>query len=152
MKKNEVVLRIHSMVDVITNSSSVTYVTAGEGSITKVKELINSLLSFSGSDKKADDLFDFKLSIDEERLEELRKDKLADEEALDWDEVDDTYVQIEKGEREKPEWWDTCGQNEEDIDTYIRVTTKIEDKNLKDCAKILSSLEGLFSYESSYDG
>jgi len=150
MKKNEVVLKIHSMVDVITNSSSVTYVTARDNSISKIKELVNNLLVFSESDKKADDLFDFKLSIDEERLEELRKDRLCDD--YGWEEAEDIYEEIQSKKREEPEWWDTCYEDKENIDTYIRVTAKVNDKNVEQCAKILSSLNELFSYESSYDG
>lgn len=152
MKKNGVVLKIHSMVDVITNSSSVTYVTAGSGSITKVKELVNNLLTFSDSDKKADDLFDFKLEPDEDEVKDARMNELKNEYDGDWKELKEIYEEIEKGEREIPEWWDTCFENKEYSNTYIRVRAKVNDKNVEQCAKILSNLNNLFDYESSYDG
>ena len=58
-----ITVKIHSLVDVITNSSSVTYVMADEGSIEALKNLINLLLP---EGQKADDLFEFSLKKDEE--------------------------------------------------------------------------------------
>jgi hypothetical protein len=50
---------IHSVVDVITNSSSVIYTEATRAAIDTAKSMINEILSIAGSDKTADDLFDF---------------------------------------------------------------------------------------------
>ncbi len=62
----EVKIRIHSFIDVITNSSTEIYVRADESTVGAVKELVDVLLAAAGSDKKADDLFDFKLVRDVE--------------------------------------------------------------------------------------
>lgn len=52
---------VHSVVDVITNSSSVIYTEARSTSIQIMKQLINEILSIGESSKTADDLFEFSL-------------------------------------------------------------------------------------------
>ena len=54
---------IHSMVDVITNSSSVIYTEAKENSVELAKEIFNSILKAGGSEATADDLFDFSTQV-----------------------------------------------------------------------------------------
>lgn len=54
-----IIMKIHSIVDVITNSSTVIY-TYQEDSIEPAKELVNEMLKLSGiTDKTADDIFLF---------------------------------------------------------------------------------------------
>ena len=54
-----IIMKIHSIVDVITNSSTVIY-TYQEDSIEPAKELVNEMLKLSGiTDKTADDIFFF---------------------------------------------------------------------------------------------
>lgn len=62
----KLVIKVHSIVDVITNSSTVIYTQADEGTIKSVKELINALLAIGKSELTADDLFEFSLDDDEE--------------------------------------------------------------------------------------
>jgi hypothetical protein len=50
-------LRIHSSVDVITNSSTVIY--TYQNSTEEAKALIDEVLRLAGIDEKAEDLFDF---------------------------------------------------------------------------------------------
>ena len=57
--------RIHSVVDVITNSSTVIFVQAGDQTIKSAKDIAQKVLDLAGSDKKAEDLFDFKIEYDE---------------------------------------------------------------------------------------
>lgn len=56
-----VILRVHSFVDIITNSSSEIFVEANENTIKNVKTLVDSLLTLAGSSQKSDDLFEFEL-------------------------------------------------------------------------------------------
>lgn len=65
----ELTVKIHSIVDVITNSSTVIFTMAGPGSIKTTKELIDSLLAIGGSDLIADDLFEFSLFCEREEEE-----------------------------------------------------------------------------------
>jgi hypothetical protein len=54
-------IKIHSVVDVITNSSTTIYTQADEGTISSVKDMVNALLKIGGSELTADDLFTFSL-------------------------------------------------------------------------------------------
>ncbi len=56
-----VILRVHSVVDIITNSSSEIYVEATEHTVKNVKELVDNLFALTGSQLKCDDVFDIKL-------------------------------------------------------------------------------------------
>ncbi len=57
------IIPIHSIVDVITNSSSVIYTEARANSIEIMKQLINDVLSAAESPKVADDLFTFSMQV-----------------------------------------------------------------------------------------
>jgi len=59
----KVYIPIHSVVDVITNSSSVIYTEAKTTSINILKELIDEILSIAESPKTADDLFNISLQV-----------------------------------------------------------------------------------------
>ena len=61
MNKNSVYIPVHSVSDLITNSSSTTYTMATDETIEAIKETINSLLSMVGSAETADTLFEFSL-------------------------------------------------------------------------------------------
>lgn len=54
-------IKVHSVVDVITNSSTVIYTRADEGTISSLKDMINALLKIGNSELTADDLFEFSL-------------------------------------------------------------------------------------------
>lgn len=56
---NSISLKIHSVIDLITNSSTEIY--TNSGSIESIKEFINELLAEAGSLKTADDLYTFKI-------------------------------------------------------------------------------------------
>lgn len=58
-------MKIKSITDVITNSSSECFTYVTEESIDKVKDLINSILLIGGSSKTADELFIIKAKFDE---------------------------------------------------------------------------------------
>ena len=77
------ILRVHSVVDVITNSSSEIYVEATEHTIDNVKELVDNLFSLAGSPLKCDDVFDITL-----------KNRNAPEEP-DEDYWDDPYPEVD---------------------------------------------------------
>ncbi|MFA5395703.1 MAG: hypothetical protein WC346_06760 [Methanogenium sp.] len=64
-------IKIHSFVDVITNSSTTIYCQCTDKTILAAKELINFFLKESGSKKTADDLFEFKLVLSERAIENL---------------------------------------------------------------------------------
>lgn len=60
---------IHSFIDVITNSSTEMFVTASGRSVDMIKEMVQSIITLSGSDKKVDELFDIELTIGDDGIE-----------------------------------------------------------------------------------
>jgi len=54
------IIPIHSFVDIITNSSTVIYVSTYQKTEKMIKEFVNALLKSFGSDKKFDDFFEYK--------------------------------------------------------------------------------------------
>lgn len=135
---------IHSFVDLITNSSSETFVNATEKSVDTVKDLVNGMLKLSASSLTCDDLF---------KIEIVHKYESTDYKTL-WLTPTEAIAKFEDGTLSEDE-------NEPDGSKYdgmygessIRVTPKVsDDSKAAEVAKILSNLEGLFSYESTYNG
>lgn len=89
-------MKIKSITDVITNSSTEVFAMTSQNSVTRLKRMINLLLEVSGSTKTCDDLFDIHLEVPEyaedgwEYLEEKGDDPeklwkdMTDQEKLDW--------------------------------------------------------------------
>ena len=79
-------INLHSIVDVITNSSTEMFMTCHSNTINNVKNLINIILKNGGSDKTADDLYDIKLikNTYDDNDEEIQ------EEVVDYDEYEES--------------------------------------------------------------
>jgi hypothetical protein len=107
---------IHSIVDVITNSSTVIY--TWQDSISEAKELLQEVLKLSGVEKNVDDLFCFGVFLsDNDDYAEMLNDASPDEISefpADWPEgyeAQDDYLEslkerVMKGETVKPRWMD----------------------------------------------
>lgn len=86
-----IIMKIHSIVDVITNSSTVIY-TYQEDSIEPAKELVNEMLKLSGiTDKIADDIFCFNVLYNLEVLHDLYHDNIDPEYNDNYDKID-SYI------------------------------------------------------------
>jgi hypothetical protein len=57
-------IKLHSLTDLITNSSTVIY-TYSENSLEPCKEMINAMLKALGSEKLCDDIFDIKVELED---------------------------------------------------------------------------------------
>lgn len=68
------IIPIHSFVDLITNSSSETYISATSATVQSVKEIIKNLLSLADSSKTADDFFDIDIGYDDVYIDEKLKE------------------------------------------------------------------------------
>lgn len=66
-------MKVKSVTNVITNSSSETFLVVNKNSIETTKNFINAILKASGTGKTCDDLFDITLSLSEE-VEEYWED------------------------------------------------------------------------------
>lgn len=70
-------ITLHSVVDVITNSSTTIY-TYSEGSVKPAKELINEFFKMVGVNKTVDDVFYIGAIEDAGRMSEIISEKIAD--------------------------------------------------------------------------
>ena len=151
-------IKIHSIVDVITNSSTVIYTQANESTIEGVKEIANTLLKIGNANLTADDLFTFELvdpDIKPYREYEIRVEFSS--QIKDWSFLSsarkDEMVEEKYNEYlamdEKPEWWE---RNSYDDYYDIDLVVKAKDENNEKVASILSDLTGLFDQDAMRNG
>ena len=127
--KTKISIKIHSFVDLITNSSSEIFVQANDKTIESIKEIVNNLLGIANSELKFDDLFTAHLQV------------------MDYDSYE--YIkESEVTEEHKTENYD--GYSESQV--TVEVKSGVEDERAKSAAKLLSNLENLFSMSSVYNG
>lgn len=130
---NTIKLKIHSVVDLITNSST-TIFTYSEGSLPALKELVNEMLKTFGRSESFDDIFYAGIFLDDysvyfeadSNLTADSEDYLSTFGELGWDERSNLFdiikLQVLKGEIERPEWMETAeGYNR--WDDYAPETT-----------------------------
>lgn len=111
----------HSFVDLITNSSSESYVCASKGTLETLKKVVNALLAVSKNNSKdtADNLFTFKL------VKEASEYAVTEEEWKDYG-MNEPYPK-----KDPPGYYDK-----------IIVTAK--DEANTEVAELLTSLQGIF--------
>jgi len=128
------ILNLHSVVDLITNSSSEIFVSASKKTVTAIKDTINNILKLGGSVATCDDLFDIKLWVDGEYYDNEKDEYVS---------VDGEYTaEIER----------QMGDSERPPEITLRVKPKDKDsKEAKAAADVLSSLTSLFSIEERSD-
>ena len=156
----ELKVKIHSIVDVITNSSTVIYITMKENSIKEMFEIINEILKIADSDKKAEDLF----SIEIERNWDQILDSFLDDDPVNEKEIKlfEELVKLEYKESEEYEEnviipylkesgrWKAFNTNYDgfDYDSWLIVKAKNEDKSTME---FWNKIKNLFNVEATYD-
>lgn len=117
---------VHSVVDLITNSSSEIFVMATDKTVTTIRNLVDALLKLAGSTQSADELFTFELMY--------------------YDFNDDEYYpesEFDTNEDRKKENHDGISKS------IVRVTAKtVEGQN---AAAVLSRLHSIFPTQSVYN-
>ena len=160
-------VKFHSMVDVITNSSTVIY--TYQNSVTEAKELVQEVLNLMGEDLTPDDVFYYGVFCDNDRYadyveEETDEDEYEDfpkyTEGCDWEELgkeqkkwmDDLKLSIIKGDIKKPEWMSNVedGGDYWDPDTYLYMLPK--DKRFANLADKMSRLLNSVTVDGGRDG
>ncbi len=161
-------LKIHSMVDVITNSSTVIYTC--QNSIKEAKELVQEVLNISGiTDKTPEDVFYYgvfceddiyfdsigdnedgempegipKIDYDTAWNSEERKEQNKAQEK--W--LDDLKLSIIKGEITKPDWMEEIEIDEYEIERSNTLYLVPKDDKFKDLAEKISNLLGSVTAE-----
>lgn len=151
----------HSYVDLITNSSSVVYVMARPNAVDQIHEMVDNILAAGNSEVRSRDLFN--ISIHTDVGADYVLDQLVDD-GHEWVEGIGYYDVVKlldgEGDPERVAAAEQAKQNyiensyDSYYDSYIRVNVNpdIENESATLAAKVLSSLQGFFHYEASYDG
>lgn len=150
-------LKIHSVVDLITNSSTVIF-TYSEGSLPALKELVNEMLKTFGRTEKFDDIFYANIFLDEscDYIEYLEQNELnidADEDVnLDYIEKLKHHILI--GELEKPQWMIDAESYDYNYDDRPENTLNIipAEEKYTDLADLLIRYLYSTDHEASYNG
>lgn len=111
----KITIKIHSFIDIITNSSTEIFIQATNATIKNIKSLIDSVLVISGSTMKCDDIFDISLKSEHPYGNDYEEIEEQD------DYYSDEYVMV------------------------ISAKPKIEGKEADDASKILSNITNIFS-------
>jgi len=131
---NKILIPIHSVIDLITNSSTELFVHS-ENSIEPVKELLNELLRIEGSDKTCDEVFDISMEYDIKPLNEFIENYFEDNDEilqLEYKDRIEFLRDIINKRKPEPNWWDDivndCGNNYH-VKTLLVVKPKEEKYN-----------------------
>lgn len=153
------VFKVHSVVDVITNSSTTIYTQATEATVKSFRNLINAILDIAGSTVRADDMFIFRLVPDMYRLIDAMEESGEYDDADWYKELPSDYSMrrniIEKKiieiitENPAVEWYaDLVRESECDINLVVIA----KDEKSEAAAKIMSALVDTIHSDESYDG
>lgn len=146
-------LKIHSSVDVITNSSTVIF--TYQNSIQEVKELVEEIIKLtSETDLTADDVFFYGKFCDADVYAES-EGVVPEEYEGNTKMVENLIVAVLSGEMEKPEWMTQVENNEDyydyyNPDIYLHILPK-EEKYKALGQKLLDFLNSP-SHEATRDG
>ena len=153
------ILKIQSISDVITNSSTEIYTIYTKNDIETIKNIVNALLAVNG-DSTFDDLFNIELLINDSVFEYLWEDSQEIQEQ--YPNRDDFYDYLEKlddeSELDRLEdiWYDThswsCYMSF--YDGYVvSIKPEIEKtEKLEKAMQAIQTLNSIFSHEISYEG
>lgn len=134
-------IKIQSMTDVITNSSTSVFCVYESQNITAIKNLVNSILAISG-EYTFDDLFNIKFSLAYEG-EDFIKEKGIDENNL-------TQTELDILEAEFYKWsYDNTAKFYDGIE--VTVKPGIDSEKVKKAAELISQIDSIFDLDYSCD-
>ncbi len=152
MKKEVISVPIHSVTDLITNSST-TIFTYSEGSESVLTEMINELFNTFGIYKKCEDVFDTVVLCDDDcRYSEYLENNEIPDVTTD---VEQLYQDVKTGKTEKPEWFNDVESQEDDWHNYLPSTDLYlipKDEKYKKLAKLVLSFLYSTGHEATRDG
>lgn len=143
-------INIHSVIDIITNSSTEIY-TYSDGTIEPLKKLVNEMFKIHGIDKTFDDVFIATVNSDIYVYTEYedKPDELSN------DEINSLFTDIQQGKAEKPQWMKDAESQENSWtyyspETYLSIITK--DKKYDEFAMLVKSFLYSTDQEACYNG
>lgn len=127
--KQHITVKLHSLIDLITNSSTEIFVHSDD-SIEPAKDLLNEFLKLNGSNQKWDEVFEISLVEDETTILDYMEYRLDDDmeefnkifpDDIFNKEIALAYISdVFKGIIETPDWW----LDEFDIQTFLKIKCK----------------------------
>lgn len=153
-------INIHSIVDVITNSSTVIF--TYQNNVNEAKELVQEMLNLMGeTEKTADDIFYYAIMCEDDVYMEAEDYGFDPPEGMptDYQEqqawFENLKIQVIKGEIERPQWMIDIEEGEHYYDyyappCYLNIIPK-EDKYAVLAEKLLRFLNSP-EHEASHDG
>ena len=125
-------IKIQSISDIITNSSSEIFTIYKKSGFKTIRDIVDELLSLTGSDKTFDDLFELKIRTTEEADEDYVNSG-SNQDFIDWCMDRDSDINID--------------YKDPYIESYTIVAKSDEAKSVADK---LSNLDNLFEYIWTY--
>ena len=156
-------VRLHSMTDLITNSSTVIY-TYSDASLDACRNMIDEIFRVSGVDKKCDDVFSLSVALENndryhDAAAEMEQEDLPVElrglSYRDMDKALDAYLdQIALGKVEKPEWMVAAegGSGGYDYKPSTNLNIVAKAPEYEKLTELVHKFLYSTSHESSYDG
>lgn len=151
-------MKINSMTDVITNSSTSVFVVYAESNIDSIKELVNSILAIDGR-YTFDDLFNISLEFNYDIIERYAE-QLSEEfseftqDNADYDEILMSFDE-EKKSRLADELWDFINYDYEYCNKspydYISVTVKKDSPEVEKAAELIGNIDRIFDIDYCSD-
>lgn len=137
-------MKIIGYSDVITNSSSETFVWYTREGINQIKDIVNSILKLGGSNKTFDDYFTINVDVDLEEVKEKCKIPEEEFEKMSIEEIENVAMDNQPGD---PEWYDY-----NTVPTIDGVCIKAKNPNNKDIARLLMNIDNIFDKETFFNG
>lgn len=82
-------IRVHSSVALITNSSTTIYSSATQNTIKQIRDFVDAVLRLAGSDKKCDELFTMTLVPSGETIDHEAGSLQYGYNGMDWEDIED---------------------------------------------------------------
>ena len=134
MKQQETVrIPVHSLIDLITNSSTEIFVHS-EKSVEPAKALLTELLKLEGSDKTCDDVFEITIEKDRGDLNDVIQYYLDEDDRQDITDVNKFIEDVSNGTIEPPDWWDEVSG---DYHVQTNLVVKSKDKKYDKLVNLL---------------
>ena len=157
-------IKIKSITDVITNSSTEVFTIVDEDSINTVKEMVDNIFAMCNYPHKFDDIFDVELDIETDCLEDFYEEWLIENEPsklLEWNNLDwrgkakvidnldyNTLVEVAKRHDKKAAEWGEGSNAIYGMSVVVKPNIDIENIDVvKKVAKYLSKIDSIFESE-----
>lgn len=144
-ENQDINMKIIGYSDVITNSSSETFIWYTREGINQIKDIVNSILKLGGSNKTFDDYFTINLDVDLEEVKEKCKIPEEEFEKMSIEEIENIAMYNQSG---NPEW----DYYDNTIPTIDGVCIRAKDSNNKDIARLLMNIDNIFDKETYFNG